>query len=141
MRSFPLLFREQEDHPVQRQRRQLLLHVVLPLALPIGVLIATTQLFPLFAEASFMAALAVVVTSAWFTGWRGGVIACVISFVGLDYLMLRPFHSFMVDDPQQVVRWISFLPLSLLMIAVTGNRHRAYQNIEAANASLKQAEN
>ena len=126
---------------MQRQRQQLLLHVVLALALPIGVLIVTTQLFPLFAEASFMAALAVVVTSAWFTGWRGGVIACVISFVGLDYLMLRPFHSFMVDDPQQVVRWISFLPLSLLMIAVTRNRHRAYQNIEAANASLKQAEN
>ena len=88
-----------------------------------------------------MAALAVVVISAWFTGWTGGIIACVISFVGLDYLVLPPFHSFMVDDVQQVVRWISFLPFSLLMIAVTTNRHRAYEKIEAANASLKQAEN
>ncbi|HKN85315.1 MAG TPA: response regulator [Nitrospiraceae bacterium] len=126
---------------MRRQRQQLLLHVVLPLALPLGVLIVTTQLFPLLAEASFMAALAVVVTSAWFAGWTGGIVACAVSFVGLSYFVLPPFHSFRIDDLQQVIRWISFLPLSLLMIAVTTNRQRAYQKIEAANTSLKQAEN
>ena len=125
----------------RRQRQQLLFQVVVSLVLPIGVLIVTTQLFPLLAEASFMAALAVVVTSAWFTGWTGGIIACAISFIALDYLTLTPLQSLMIHDPQQVVKGVSFLLLSLLMIAVTTNRHRAYQKLEAANAALKQAEN
>src|SRR5690349_5228212 len=101
---------------LKRQRQRLLFQTVLPVALPIGVLIVTTQLFPLLAEASFMAALAVVVTSAWFTGWTGGMIACAISFIGIDYFMLSPVQSLMIDDPQQMIRGASFLLLSVLMI-------------------------
>jgi len=61
--------------------------------------------------------------------------------MGFDYLALRPFHSLLIDDPQQVVRWTAFLPVSLFMIGITTNRHHAYQKAEAANAALKQAEN
>lgn len=125
---------------LKRQRQQLLFQAVLPVVLPIGVLIVTTQLFPLLVEASFMACLAVVVTSAWFTGWTGGMIACAVSFIGLDYLMLSPVQSLMIHDPQQVIKGASFLLLSLLMIAVTTNRHCAYQKLEAANAALQRAE-
>jgi hypothetical protein len=49
---------------LRQQRRKLLLHVLLPLVLPIGVLIITTQLFPVLAEATLLVSLAVVVTSA-----------------------------------------------------------------------------
>src|SRR6476620_3282713 len=126
---------------LRQQRRKLLLHVLLPLVLPIGVLIITTQLFPVLAEATLLVSLAVVVTSAWFTGWTGGIVSCLISFIGFDYLALRPFHSLLIDDPQQIVRWVAFLPVSLFMIKITTNRHHAYQKAEAANAALKQAEN
>ena len=125
---------------LRQQRQQLLFQIVLPLALPIGILIATTQLFPLLSETAFMATVAVVVMSAWFAGWAGGIVACAISFVGLDYLVLRPFHSLMVDEPQQIIRWVFFLPLSLVMIAITTNRHEAYQKLKAANAALQRAE-
>lgn len=126
---------------LRQQRRKLLLHVLLPLVLPIGVLIITTRLFPVLAEAALLISLAVVVTSAWFTGWTGGIVSCLISFIGFDYLALRPFHSLLIDDPQQIVRWVAFLPVSLFMIGITTNRHHAYQKAEAANAALKQAEN
>jgi K+-sensing histidine kinase KdpD len=83
---------------LRQQRRKLLLHVALPLVLPIGILILTTQVFPVLAEAALFVSLAVVVTSAWFTGWTGGIVTCLISFIGFDYFALRPFQFFKLLD-------------------------------------------
>jgi two-component system sensor histidine kinase KdpD len=78
------------------------------LALPIPRASATSTV-------AAMIYLLAVVAAALVGGFRGGLLASGISFLGLNFFFTPPFHTFAVEKPEDIVALVVFLIVSAVV--------------------------
>lgn len=68
--------------------------------------------------------LLAVVGAALIAGWRGGLVASVLSFLGLNFFFTPPLHTWAVERSEDVVALLVFLAVSSLVAALFWNALR-----------------
>jgi two-component system sensor histidine kinase KdpD len=77
-----------------------------------------------------MVYLLAVVGAALIAGWRGGLVASVLSFLGLNFFFTPPFHTWAVERSEDVVALVVFLAVSSLVAALFSNAVRQRSRAE-----------
>src|SRR5690242_1747353 len=68
--------------------------------------------------------LLAVLFAATTAGLGPGIVASVLGFLAYNFFFVQPLYILTVDDPQDVVRLISFLIAAILASSLTGLVHR-----------------
>ncbi|MEO7912486.1 MAG: ATP-binding protein [Roseiflexaceae bacterium] len=88
------------------------------------------------ANISLIYLLAVLVT-ATMAGLGPGIVASILSLLAYNFFFVEPLHILMVDNPQDVVRLISFLIASILASSLAGLVHRQTEQLGQRAAELE----
>ena len=108
-------------------------------ALSVGsVVVATlilTQLPSLHETNIALLYLLVVLISATTVGLIPAILASLLAFLTLNYFFVLPLHTFFVSDPQDLVRLLTFLAVSIITSSLAG---RAREQADTAQRSASE---
>jgi len=76
-----------------------------------------------------------IIFSAWFGGFRQGLLGIIVSTLGFDYFFLSPTHSFYLDS-SQLPRLIIFVVSALLIGFVTASQRSTTVSLRGARDDL-----
>src|SRR6266404_5067715 len=76
-----------------------------------------------------------VIFSAWFGGYRQGLLAVTASALAFDYYLLSPYHSFYLESSQQP-RFVIFVVSALIIGLVTASQRRNAESLRRARDEL-----
>ena len=82
---------------------------------------------------------AAVALSAWYGGRGPGLLASVLSVLGIDYSLLPPIGAVELTNPKQVIHVAVFLAVSFLISTTTEALRRARADAELRAVQLEQA--
>src|SRR3712207_9249742 len=74
--------------------------------------------------------------SAWFGGFRPGLLSTVLSVLLSWYFFVSPQFSFAILDPGQALRLLVFAGECVVISALAGTMHRARERAEAGTPEL-----
>lgn len=81
-----------------------------------------------------------VMVSAWYGGWRQGLLATVLSTLAIDYFFIEPYYSLDILNLATVVRLGTFALEGSVIILLNQLQRNAQQKAELALRSLRQSE-
>ncbi|NJP08332.1 MAG: PAS domain-containing protein [Leptolyngbyaceae cyanobacterium RU_5_1] len=88
-----------------------------------------------------------VMISAWYGGWRAGLLATVLSTLAVNYFFIEPFYSLQILNVQTVVRLSTFLAAAGVISVLNQSRRMALkdaretlQALQAALAAIREGE-
>ncbi|MCU0547407.1 MAG: PAS domain S-box protein [Oscillatoriaceae cyanobacterium Prado104] len=118
------------------------LKILLPYAVAMGstaIAILLTILLEVFLSrtlgAFFYIAIAV---SAWYGGFRSGIVAIVLSTLAINYFFLPPYYQFFINLKLDVLRLGIFILVGLVINLLTSNLFESRKKIERLNRKLIQ---
>ena len=76
-----------------------------------------------------------IIFSAWFGGFRQGLLGVTVSAVAFDYFFLSPIHSLYMD-PSQLPRLIIFVVSALIMCFLTASQRSTSESLSRAQGDL-----
>lgn len=79
-----------------------------------------------------------IILSAWYGGFRAGMVAIVLSTLAIDYFFIPPVHQFSIASPGDVLRLSIFLLVALVMNLLTSNFKNSKKQVEQLNQQLVQ---
>src|ERR1700688_1251376 len=95
--------------------------VVALVSVTLAVNIAWVIFYYWHSEAFASVFFCAVIFSAWFGGFRQGLLGVTVSALAFDYFFLSPPHSFYLDS-SQLPRLIIFAVLALIMCFLTASQ-------------------
>jgi Domain of unknown function (DUF4118)/ParB-like nuclease domain len=98
---------ERVMHPIDTVMRAFIAIVLSTVALVATALLPGAERSPFFVLPMFS-----VIVTAWFAGWKAGVIASVWSLTGCAYYFMSPHGSLLINGPEHMVQ---FTLLALVM--------------------------
>jgi two-component system, cell cycle sensor histidine kinase and response regulator CckA len=104
--------------------------------LSVLVTLLLVWLIPHLHEAPFFYFTVAVMVSAWFGGLRPGLLATVLSVVAVDFFFLHPTWSFRTGVTE-FSHLLVFGLLAVLVSSLNGQRLRALEGLQQAEASLQ----
>ncbi len=123
---------------MRQMTRSLLVRFGIPLASTFLAALLTAWLQPVLTPGRFFLFLTAVVVSAWYGGWRGGLLSTVLGALGHAYLLLRPATAPETVGPGGWLNAALFLPVALLMCWLIGALHAARRKAQSLAATLRQ---
>ena len=78
-----------------------------------------------------------VMLSAWFGGFGPGLLTTLLSALAMDYFWLPPTFAFGMQEPGDLIGFVLFLGVGLLVSALSARLLRAQHHAEAAAAELR----
>jgi len=78
-----------------------------------------------------------VMLSAWFGGFGPGLLTTLLSALAMDYFWLPPTFAFGMQEPGDLIGFVLFLGVGLLVSALNARLLRAQRHAEAAVAELR----
>src|SRR5207244_447655 len=77
-----------------------------------------------------------VMLSAWFGGFGPGLLTTLLSALAMDYFWLPPTFAFGMQEPGDLIGFVLFLGVGLLVSALNARLLQAQRHAEAASAEL-----
>ncbi|TAE94094.1 MAG: PAS domain S-box protein [Oscillatoriales cyanobacterium] len=118
------------------------LKIVLPYAVAIGsthlALILSLWLEPFLSRTIGAFFYIAIVVSAWYGGFRSGVVAIVLSILAINYFFLPPYYQFYIDLRLDVLRLGIFMFVGLVINLITSNLVESKNKIERLSLQLIQ---
>ncbi|WP_293340902.1 PAS domain S-box protein [Microcoleus sp. CAWBG58] len=113
---------------------------------PYGVAISTTAialLLSLWLEALLSRTIGsffyiAVIVSAWYGGFRAGIVTVVLSSLALNYYFFAPINQFRIDRPEDVLRLGFFILVATIINLLTSNFQDGKKKIERLNKQIIQ---
>jgi PAS domain S-box-containing protein len=114
--------------------------------LPYGVAIGSTAmalLLSLWLEALLSRTIGsffyiAVIVSAWYGGFRSGIVTVVLSSLALNYYFFPPINQFRISQPEDVLRLGFFLFVATIINLLTSNFQESKKKIERLNQQIIQ---
>src|SRR5438445_91118 len=78
-----------------------------------------------------------VMLSAWFGGFGPGLLTTLLSALAMDYFWLPPTFAFGMQEPGDLIGFVLFLGVGLLVSALNARLLQAQRHAEAAAAELR----
>jgi PAS domain S-box-containing protein len=79
-----------------------------------------------------------IIVSAWYGGFRSGIVTVVLSSLALNYFFFYPINQFNIDRIEDVVRLGFFIFFALIISILTSNFQDSKKKIEKLNQQLIQ---
>ncbi|MEG3849845.1 PAS domain S-box protein [Microcoleus sp. herbarium19] len=79
-----------------------------------------------------------VIVSAWYGGFRAGIVTVVLSSLALNYYFFPPLNQFRIDRPEDVFRLGFFLMVALIINLLTSNFRDSKKKIERLSQQIIQ---
>ncbi|NJK75424.1 MAG: DUF4118 domain-containing protein [Microcoleus sp. SU_5_6] len=79
-----------------------------------------------------------IVVSAWYGGFRSGLVVVVLSSMTLNYYFFPPIHQFRISQPEDILRLSFFLLVAMVINLLTGNFRDSKKKIERLSQQLLQ---
>lgn len=99
--------------------------------------LAVLKAFPRLTDASIALILLLsVFLSAWLWESGPGILAAVLATAGLNYFVLPPLHTFVIEDEQNVAALVVFLISGLLIGRLSALSRERLRQVEAERADL-----
>lgn len=126
----------------EKNRRFVRIHL-----LPYGVAIVSvglglglTQLLlpwlsPNITSLFFMA----VMVSAWYGGWRAGLLSTILATLSINYFFNEPLYSLKVINPRAIVQLVAFLATAGVISSLNHSRRSALRKVRVTLQSLQEA--
>ena len=124
--NLPLLPAENKSHPVYYRDASAVAIVLAAAA------IRLTFLQALGMKAPFVTFYPAVIFAALYGGWRGGLLATVLSAIFVDYFWIEPVHQFTIGQSSDWLVIMSFLLGGAMITWVIDSMHRARARAIAA---------
>ena len=106
-------------------------------ALLVGLSLGALKLFPRMTDASIALLLLLsVFLSAWLWESGPGVLAAALATLGLNYFVLPPLHTFLIEGEQNVAALVVFLISGLLIGRLSAIGRERLRLVEAERADL-----
>ena len=123
-------------------RRSPVLYVAAVVA-TISAALVRLALTPLIgdSEIRFTIFLPAVLVSAWFGGFRVGVLSILLSALVTDYYFLPPVHSLLIHNPNDQIALIIFMGVGCGLALLSRSQRRALERADAEASFRKNAEN
>ncbi len=113
-------------------------------SLPYLVAIATTiialsltlwlnQLLPRAVGAFFYLAVTI---SAWYGGWRAGMVSIILSITAITYFFIHPTYSFWIYQPEDIVRLVLIFTVSMTINLIISSLQKTKHKISRLNQQL-----
>lgn len=87
----------------------------------------------------FAPGFVVVAVTVWFFGWRGALLAALLTYFGAHYLFVEPRHAWSFTRLSDIASFLTNLTSSLIIIFIGYTARRAREVAEQANRSLSVA--
>src|SRR5881409_297612 len=78
-----------------------------------------------------------VMLSAWFGGFGPGLLTTLLSALAMDYFWLPPTFAFGMQEPGDLIGFVLFLGVGLLVSALNARLLRAQRHAEAVAAEMR----
>jgi len=82
--------------------------------------------------------LTAVLLSTWYGGWFSGMLATALSAT-IIAIILPPHRSFAIGSPDDLMRWVVFVLIALMITSLNASRSRAEQELRRSEQRLSLA--
>jgi PAS domain-containing protein len=121
------------------QAQRVIQQFLVPVASVVIATVVTLNVHALQNKSSLLIFLGAVVLSTRVGGWSAGLAATLMSAAAIPYFLLEPISKFSISDPNDLMRLIVFVLVSLMILTLHAARSRAEMNLRASEQRLSLA--
>lgn len=79
-----------------------------------------------------------IIVSAWYGGFRSGIVAVVLSSMALNYFFFPPINQFRISQPEDILRLSFFLLVAMIINLLTSNFQDSKKKVERLSQQIIQ---
>ncbi|MGL5059494.1 MAG: PAS domain S-box protein [Microcoleus sp.] len=128
--------------PIPNSQFKMRLKMFLPYAVAVSstaiALFLSLWLEPLLSRTIGAFFYIAIIVSAWYGGFRSGLVVVVLSSMALNYFFFPPINQFRISQPEDVLRLSFFILVALVINLLTSNFRDSKKKIERLSQQLLQ---